>query len=145
MAGAAADNGLVSGLVGAGITCGAAAGAGFLVRVGISAVACSGRVRRCLGRHTKEYQVVLAATALAITLTLKTRTAASPGVGRALMTAAGVGQHAVDSDGIRDILDLTVAEQLIAAHQFMFDLFVRRLLKCRRPPDWQFPQAALQC
>lgn len=36
----------------------------------------------------------------------------------------GVGQHPVDSDGVRDVLDLAIAKRLIAANQFMLDLLV---------------------
>ena len=37
---------------------------------------------------------------------------------------AGIGQHPVNSDWIRDVLDLTVAERLIAANKFLLNLFV---------------------
>jgi hypothetical protein len=37
---------------------------------------------------------------------------------------AGIGQHPVNSDRIRDVLDLTVAERLIAANKFLLNLFV---------------------
>ena len=44
--------------------------------------------------------------------------------GPRLDDGGGIGQHPVDSDGVRDVLDLAVAERLIAANQFMLDLFV---------------------
>ena len=44
--------------------------------------------------------------------------------GPRLNDGGGIGQHPVDSDGVRDVLDLAVAERLIAANQFVLDLFV---------------------
>jgi hypothetical protein len=53
---------------------------------------CAGdRATKCSGSHTKKYQVVVAAAALAIRLTLKMMARARPGVERALTTALGSG------------------------------------------------------
>src|SRR5262245_17817557 len=41
-----------------------------------------------------------------------------------LNDGGGIGQHPVDSDRVRDVLDLAIAERLIAANQFMLDLLV---------------------
>src|SRR5262249_39321797 len=87
--GAVADDDLVSGLV-SGTGCGAAAEVDF-VALGVCAGACSDRAAKCFGCHTKKYQVAAAVAALAITPTLKTTATASPGMGLALMTAAGSG------------------------------------------------------
>src|SRR6516164_4209590 len=89
VAGAVADEDLVSGLV-SGTVCGTATEVD-LVELGVCAGACSDRAAKCFGCHTKKYHVAVAAAALAITLTLTTTATASPGMGLALMTAAGSG------------------------------------------------------
>src|SRR5690242_18598420 len=72
-----------------GLTAGAAAVAGFLATAGV----CAGdrSALTCFGCHTKKYHVAVAAAALATVHANKMTAKVSPGIGRALTTAAGSG------------------------------------------------------